>query len=119
MSINAIGVSDEAPTCFWTIVGKGRRWIPGGGLAVGWIKGAVSINMDAPCEWPVAEDQEGVISWVGAGGTVAIPVNLAWTIGIVGSLNGTDLFGVGGVNVFVGGGAFMTIMKIKRGKGCF
>ena len=119
MKISATGTSDEAPNCFWTGVGEGHRWIPGGGMAVGWVKGSVSIDIYAPCEWPVRENDIGVIAWVGVGGSAFLPVNLTWTSGNVGTLRGSDWFGIGGVNVFVGGGGFMADMEIKRGKGCF
>ena len=117
IAISAVGVSDDAPNCFWQISGEGHQWIPGGGMAAGWIKGAISINMDAPCEWPAQENEEGTIGWVGVGGSIGTRASFSWAAGRVGSLMGTDWFGIGGINIFVGGGGFRANLEIKRGKG--
>jgi len=117
-SFNATGVSDD-PGCEgleWKISGSDYQFVRGGILGGGWVKAAIGVDGLAPCEWPIGETTMVTIAEVGM---VAGAINFSLGFGMVGPLWGYDIMGVGGLNIFFGGGAWTVEVKdVKRKKTC-
>ncbi len=102
--------------CNYAVSGKGTQWFGGAAFGIGYFSASVDFeDFKAPCEWPIKNGSGASLTILGAGGNAYIPVNLSEVIGTAGSLQAFGFCASGGLNIFIGGGAWgAKLADVKR-----